>query len=236
MEYKQLYLCRKCQSWYGMNPEESLKGCPDCKAELEYVPVDYSSYTSWPKDEQKAFWAKYLNNRDEALRLHQNASESVTVAETTPEADSDIDETNAEKYRKKITGAIILLAVLWMSAFGEGLETSLRLMSESGVSQQMSTHATYSAMGRGGFVYSLVVIGTLVLIMMPVPLICRLVHKKRLSHAGGNQLCLWNSIILFFLPMLFGTSLISIIHAICFYFINKWFFVENKPVCSSSDE
>lgn len=88
--------------------------------------------------------------------------------------------------------------------------------------------------------------------LMIVPLIYRLIIKKRIEYKKGKKICLINSIILFILfsiPKLFfilkgniSTEIMSIdivsffksliinffIIAIIYYFINMCFFVENK--------
>ena len=112
MEYKQLYLCRKCQSWYGMNPEESLKGCPDCKAELEYVPVDYAAYTSMPETNQRAFWSKYLSEPRKGTDVCQELTERRSGIEAKTSADGTSErETDSEMNTRKTIGAIICLPV-----------------------------------------------------------------------------------------------------------------------------
>jgi len=89
-------------------------------------------------------------------------------------------------------------------------------------------------------------------ILMIVPLIFRLVNKKRLEYKKGKIICLFNSLILFIVfsipnlltilkgnnnaeimsidPISFSKSLIIvyIIIAIIYYFINMCFFVDNK--------
>ena len=89
-------------------------------------------------------------------------------------------------------------------------------------------------------------------ILMIVPLIFKLVNKKRLEYKKGKVICLFNSLILFILfsipnlliilkgnsnnevmsidPISFSKSLILVycMIAIIYYFINMCFFVENK--------
>lgn len=55
-----------------------------------------------------------------------------------------------------------------------------------------------------------------------------------MPYKGGKALCVWNSILLFILPIiLFGQGLVGGIGAIFFYFINKWIFV--KASCSDNN-
>ncbi len=89
-------------------------------------------------------------------------------------------------------------------------------------------------------------------ILMIVPLIFKLINKKRIEYKKGKKICLFNSIILFMLfsipnlltilkndefnqamtidPISFAKSLILIyfVIAIIYYFINMCFFVDNK--------
>jgi membrane protease YdiL (CAAX protease family) len=89
-------------------------------------------------------------------------------------------------------------------------------------------------------------------ILMIVPLIFKLVNKKRLEYKKGKVICLFNSLILFIVfsipnlltilkgsnnneimsidPVSFSSSLILVycIIAIIYYFINMCFFVDNK--------
>lgn len=53
MEFKQVYYCKNCQLWHEINPADSLKGCPNCKAELKYVPVKHDIYSSMSSEEKK---------------------------------------------------------------------------------------------------------------------------------------------------------------------------------------
>lgn len=89
-------------------------------------------------------------------------------------------------------------------------------------------------------------------ILMIVPLISKLVNKKRLEYKKGKVICLFNSLILFVIfsipnlltvlkgnnnteamsidPISFSKSLIIVycIIAIIYYFVNMCFFVDNK--------
>ena len=89
-------------------------------------------------------------------------------------------------------------------------------------------------------------------ILMIVPLIFKLVNKKRLEYKKGKVICLFNSLILFIMfsipnlltilkgnnnnevmsidPVSLSKSLILVycIIAIIYYFINMCFFVDNK--------
>lgn len=89
-------------------------------------------------------------------------------------------------------------------------------------------------------------------ILMIVPLIFKLVNKKRLEYKKGKVICLFNSIILFIMfsipnlltilkgnnnnevmsidPVSFSKSLILVycIIAVIYYFINMCFFVDNR--------
>ena len=216
MKDKQLFLCRNCGLWYENNLEGT-KVCSECKAELEHVPIDFSTYASWNSDGQKAFQTEYLNEREKAIHSFQYVCER----------NDEKEKTGKQKWK-----AIILMAIIWMASFGEGLEWALQEMSDAGVRDQISSSAAYNLMGRTAFFYSVIDVGFAALVMMAIPLICRLVHRKRLPHQGGKWLCAVNSIILLFLPMTLGYGLINFLDAIFFYFINKWFFVAVKPTAS----
>ena len=77
-------------------------------------------------------------------------------------------------------------------------------------------------------------LAVLSIVMMALPLICRIIMKGKLDYKKGKKLCLWNSIFLFCLSVasfaLIGISFIGGMGAIFFYFINKWLFVEEKIV------
>jgi hypothetical protein len=90
------------------------------------------------------------------------------------------------------------------------------------------------------------------LILMIVPLIFKLVNKKRLEYKKGKVICFFNSLILFIMfsipnlltilkgnknnevmsidPVSFSSSLIFVycVLATIYYFINMCFFVDNK--------
>ena len=195
MEYKQLYLCRKCQSWYGMNPEESLKGCPDCKAELEYVPVDYAAYTSMPETNQRAFWSKYLSEPRKGTDVCRELTERRSGIEAKTSADGTSErETDSEMNTRKTIGAIILLACWltfqWFVGVGQVNQDFMQLVQETGIDQQLSTDAVIYEATRISTLLATISVGLSTLFMITIPLICRLVCRRRISYSIGNQICL----------------------------------------------
>lgn len=64
MEFKQLYVCQSCQSFYAINPEKAAKGCPNCKSKLVYVPVSLTKYDAMSEQEKENFQASVLNGND----------------------------------------------------------------------------------------------------------------------------------------------------------------------------
>lgn len=80
MEFKQVYYCRCCNSWYELNPEESLRGCEKCGEELKYVPVSYKAYSEKSPEEKQKFQQAYLNAPPE---------EENPIQEEEPESEMD---------------------------------------------------------------------------------------------------------------------------------------------------
>ena len=122
--------------------------------------------------------------------------------------------------RKHIIATIIFIFLLFMTSMGAYLEEFAR------------QGASFESMGRQSLVLALANLFIASIIMMLVPLSCRLINRKRLSLKRGNRLCLWNSIILFVLNIILlaisDISFIGGVGALFFYFINKWSFVEYR--------
>lgn len=100
--------------------------------------------------------------------------------------------------------------------------------------------ASFDTTASQSLVFALADLFFTALIMMIVPLICRLINRKRLARKRGNRLCLWNSIILFLglniiLLTISEVSFIGGIGALFFYFINKWSFVEYSQDSNADD-
>lgn len=64
MDFKQIYVCKGCRSFYSVNPEKSLKGCPECGGEFVYVPFSYNKYSAMTDQEKEQFKADFLANND----------------------------------------------------------------------------------------------------------------------------------------------------------------------------
>lgn len=97
----------------------------------------------------------------------------------------------------------------------------------------------------------LIVFFVISIILMIVPIIIRIINKKRIEYKKGKNICLLNSIVIFIVfsipniitilkgnnnemysidPIAFSKALILIyfIIAIIYYIINMFFFVDNK--------
>lgn len=67
-------------------------------------------------------------------------------------------------------------------------------------------------------------------IMMIVPAIYRVTNHALLPSKKGKKICMWNSIILFFVPFIFGFPIIGGIGALLYYYINIWLFVDYNNI------
>ena len=128
--------------------------------------------------------------------------------------------------KKKHIGKIVLLFLLMLMACAGGL-----------IEDYLNAGIDYDEAGRYAFLTATAYTLLTTIIMSAVPFVCRLFNKEKLPYTKGKKLCLWNSIILFFLSMVLQTVIalpfIGGIGALFFYFINKWLFVssesENEP-------
>lgn len=122
---------------------------------------------------------------------------------------------------KKHTGKIIgLMVLMFLSSYGGNIETLLQ------------ANVDYDLAGGYAFLYSLLFFCGATLIAMTIPLVCRLVKGRKLSHKWGRLLCVVNSIIAVvisaILQEMFDILFVGGIGAIIYYFINKWLFVDSK--------
>ena len=125
--------------------------------------------------------------------------------------------------KKRLTTTIILLFLLFASAFGN-----------------------YTNSGNDYYADRALLFGFLdfcisCACMMFIPFICRLSEKKKIEYEEGRKICKWNSIILFIVSVLLKMTQISggFIGgpgALFFYFINKWLFVQDKEVKDDNGE
>lgn len=72
MGYKQLYYCKACNSWHEINPEKSLRGCPQCGEDLKYVPVNYDAYSSWDLQTRQKFQSDYLTSPETVVNVQHS--------------------------------------------------------------------------------------------------------------------------------------------------------------------
>lgn len=125
--------------------------------------------------------------------------------------------------KKRLTTTIILLFLLFASAFGN-----------------------YANSGNDYYADRALIFGFLdfcisCACMMFIPFICRLSEKKKIEYEEGRKICKWNSIILFIVSVLLKMTQISGgfiggLGALFFYFINKWLFVKDKEVKDDNGE
>ena len=124
--------------------------------------------------------------------------------------------------KKRLTTTIILLFLLFASAFGN-----------------------YANSGNDYYADRALLFGFLdfcisCACMMFIPFICRLSEKKKIEYEEGRKICKWNSIILLIISLLMnvtvGVGIIGGLGALCFYFINKWLFVQDKEVKDDNGE
>lgn len=125
--------------------------------------------------------------------------------------------------KKRITGTIILLFLLFASAYGN--------YTKSG-----NNYYVERAMLFGFLDFSIACV-----CMMFIPFICRLGDKEKIEYEKGKKICKWNSIILLIISLILqatkvGVGVIGGLGALCFYFINKWIFVKDKEVKENNDE
>lgn len=122
---------------------------------------------------------------------------------------------------KKHTGKIIgLMVLMFVSSYGSNIETLLQ------------ANVEYDKAGGYALLYSVIGLCGSALIAMIIPLACRLIMGKKLSHKWGKLLCVVNSIIALvisaILQEVFDILFVGGIGAIIYYFINKWLFVAGK--------
>ena len=124
--------------------------------------------------------------------------------------------------KKRLTTTIILLFLLFASAFGN-----------------------YTNSGNDYYADRALLFGFLdfcisCACMMFIPFICRLSEKKKIEYEEGRKICKWNSIILLIISLTMnvtvGVGIIGGLGALCFYFINKWLFVKDKEVKDDNGE
>ena len=125
--------------------------------------------------------------------------------------------------KKRLTTTIILLFLLFASAFGN--------YANSGNDYYADRALLFGFMD---FCISCAC-------MMFIPFICRLSEKKKIEYKEGRKICKWNSIVLFIVSVLLKMTQISGgiiggLGALCFYFINKWLFVQDKEVKDDNGE
>ena len=122
--------------------------------------------------------------------------------------------------RKRIWGAIGLLALMYMSQSGNAISELGRLGYD------------YETAKRTGEIYSIFSICLISLIMMAVPICAVIIRKGKLDFESGKKLCRNNSIVLLIISMIslgiFGVGAIGGVGAIIYYFINKWLFVKDE--------
>lgn len=124
--------------------------------------------------------------------------------------------------KSSYVGKIVLLYVLmFMVTAGQNAQAYL----DAGVE--------YNEAYTSSLLSALITLVVLSAVMMAVPLVCKLVCSKLLAEEKGKKLCMWNSIAVFVLSFLLYMMEIPIpvavggVGALCFYFINKWIFVES---------
>lgn len=130
--------------------------------------------------------------------------------------------------KKKHTGKIIgLMVLMFVSSYGSNIETLLQ------------ANVEYDKAGGYALLYSVIGLCCSALIAMIIPLACRLITGKKLSHKWGKLLCVVNSIIALvisaILQEMFDILFVGGIGAIIYYFINKWLFVAGKEELTDKD-
>lgn len=116
---------------------------------------------------------------------------------------------------KRLITTIIIFVLMWLSSAGGYLNSG---------NEQLFDKA---------FLIATIDLLIISFVMMCIPCIIWLISHRVLEYKKGKRLCLWNSIVVFFvsavLSVEFGFSAIGGLGAIAFYFINKWIFVSDKP-------
>ena len=114
--------------------------------------------------------------------------------------------------KKRYFGIFLLLMVIWVSLFGEYVQLS--------ASGEISGNWKLAC-----FVQFLITC----CIMFFVPFIFFILNGDRLENKKGKIICIWNSIILFIISLVFKITMdftfVGGLGCIAFYFINKWLFV-----------
>lgn len=130
-------------------------------------------------------------------------------------------EQNKTKAKKQVRKVIILLALRFLLpevAFIIPLVKSLSI----------TDAVIYSATT---FLTSVITLALTTLIMIAIPISCRLINRNRFSYKVGNWLCAGNSLVLLILSIILrirDATLVSI-DAFIYFFVNKWLFVEIDP-------
>jgi len=131
--------------------------------------------------------------------------------------------------RKHIGKIIIAFVLMYMSTHGQLIEEWLNLYSDMygvPVSELPDMGVSYSSIIKEVTLISCVSLCISTVVMMIVPFIVRMVKRKRLPSISGKRLCMWNSIVLFVLPLIAGKQVVGGLGALIYYFINKWLFVD----------
>jgi len=112
------------------------------------------------------------------------------------------------------------MVLMFVSSYGSNIETLLQ------------ANVEYDKAGGYALLYSVIGLCCSALIAMIIPLACRLIMGKKLSHKWGKLLCVVNSIIALVISVilqeLFDILFVGGIGAIIYYFINTWLFVAGK--------
>jgi len=105
MAYEQMYVCKECGQYVTINPEKSLKGCPHCKGELQYIPGD-------PKKlNQLSYEQIEVKTAETATYMHEQTKKAGT------------DETTANTRSKRpgcmatIIGSLVSVLICYMAFF-----------------------------------------------------------------------------------------------------------------------
>ena len=131
--------------------------------------------------------------------------------------------------REHIGKIIIAFVLMYMSTQGQLIEEWLNMYSDMygvPVSELPDIGVSYSSITKEVALISCVSLCISTVVMMLVPFIVRMVKRKRLPYISGKRLCMWNSIVLFVLPLIVGKQVVGGLGALIYYFINKWLFVD----------
>lgn len=152
-------------------------------------------------------------------------AEEIPAPTPQPQAAAPAADATAGKPAKKSNHVVaIILLVLLMFAATVGLNGEAKL--EAG--------ADFDTAYAESVVEALITVGLVSVVMMIIPVICRLANGQRLPYESGNKLCTWNSVGIFLASVACQAMELPIpvavggLGALCFYFINKWLFVSEK--------